>query len=308
MSNTYVLYNPLSGGGTGEDDARLLEVILPESVPIFDVTKITNCAAFFSAMEPDDCLIVAGGDGTLHRFVNDTAGIRTPRNILYFPTGTGIDFACDLGKTDYADPFPIKEYLRDLPTVEVNGKIRRFLNGVGFGVDAYCCEEMERLRGTADRQINCTAIAVKGLLTRFEPRNAVVTVDGQRFTYEKVWTAPTMYGSCCGGGMISVPEQHRDDPEQTLSVMLLHGAGRLRTLRAFPGIVRGNHVKHRELVAIHRGHEITVEFDRPTPLQIDGEIVPNVTGYTARSSRGSDKRGRPAADMCCLKIRKEKAP
>lgn len=42
MGNTYVLYNPLSGNGKGEDNARLLEVVLPEPVFFFDMTRITN--------------------------------------------------------------------------------------------------------------------------------------------------------------------------------------------------------------------------------------------------------------------------
>ena len=48
------------------------------------------------------------------------------------------------------------------------------------------------------------------------------------------------------------------------------------------------HFYHREvsaLVAVHTGHEITVEFDRPTPLQIDGETILNVTRYTARAAQ-----------------------
>jgi len=45
-------------------------------------------------------------------------------------------------------------------------------------------------------------------------------------------------------------------------------------------------VKNKNMVAIHTGHEIAVEFDRPTPLQIDGETILGVTGYTARSARG----------------------
>ena len=31
------------------------------------------------------------------------------------------------------------------------------------------------------------------------------------------------------------------------------------------------------------GHEITVEFDRPCALQIDGETVLGVTSYTVKS-------------------------
>ena len=32
------------------------------------------------------------------------------------------------------------------------------------------------------------------------------------------------------------------------------------------------------------GNEITVEFDQPTPLQIDGETILDVTSYTAKSA------------------------
>jgi len=293
MGNTYVLYNPLSGNGRGEDDARMLEVILPEPVYFFDMTKITNYAVFLGGMEQDDTIIIAGGDGTLNRFANDTAEIDIQQEILYFPVGTGNDFARELGRSSYSDPFPIAKYLKDLPTVSVKGKTYRFLNGVGFGVDGYCCEEGDRLRQIPGQKVNYTTIAVKRVLFRFAPRNAKVTVDGQTYTYKKVWIAPTMFGKYYGGGMLPAPEQDRCGPDKTLSVMLFHGAGRLRTLCAFPGIFKGTHVKYKKMVAIHTGHEISVEFDRPTPLQIDGETISDVTGYVARSSKYQMKTQRP---------------
>ena len=285
MGNIYVLYNPLSGNGKGAEDARMLEGVLPEQVYFFDMTKITNYAVFLGGMERDGIMIIAGGDGTLNRFANDTAGIDIPQEILYFPIGTGNDFARDFGKQDYGDPFQITEYLKALPTVEVKEKCYRFLNGVGFGIDGYCCEEGDRLRKIPGKKVNYTAIAIKGLLFRFTARDAIVTVDGQEYAYKKVWIAPTMHGKHYGGGMIPAPEQDRENPDKVLSVMVLHGAGRLRTLCAFPGIFKGTHVKHKNMVAIHTGHEITVEFDRPTPLQIDGETISDVSCYTARISQ-----------------------
>ena len=36
---------------------------------------------------------------------------------------------------------------------------------------------------------------------------------------------------------------------------------------------------------VYSGSEITVEFDRPTPLQVDGETILNVTSYTAHAAR-----------------------
>ena len=31
-------------------------------------------------------------------------------------------------------------YAQKLPTVTVNGKAYRFLNGIGYGIDGYCCQ------------------------------------------------------------------------------------------------------------------------------------------------------------------------
>lgn len=279
MAKGYVIYNPLAGDGDNEENVRLLQVVMDAELEYYDVTRITNYAALLSGMEEDDYLVIAGGDGTLNRFVNETADISFRQEILYFPAGSGNDFARDLGKEVFANPFCVTKYLKDLPSVEVKGKKYRFINGIGFGIDGYCCQEGDKRKKISGRKGNYTGIAIKGLLFRFTPRNAKVTVDGKEYTYEKVWIAPTMHGRFYGGGMIPTPKQSRTSGK--LSVMLFNGAGRLRTLCVFPGIFKGSHIKHTKMAAVHTGQEITVEFDRPTPLQIDGETIPGVTKYTA---------------------------
>lgn len=291
MAKGYVIYNPLAGSGTAEEDAKLLPLIFNEKLGYYDMTRITNYAALIGGMGEKDYLVIVGGDGTLNRFVNATANLEIKQESLYFPSGSGNDFARELGAT--GKPAVITPYLKALPSVEVNGKRYRFLNGVGFGIDGYCCQVGDELKKTPGKKVDYTAIAIKGLLLHFDSRNATVTVDGREYAYEKVWIAPTMYGRFYGGGMIPAPDQSRDSGQ--LSVMLFHGAGRLRTLCAFPGIFKGAHVKHTKMVAIHTGREITVEFDRPTPLQIDGETILNVTKYTARAAVGGAKKKTEAA-------------
>ena len=280
MAKGYVIYNPLAGNGNAEEDAKLLQMVLDEDMEYYDITRITNYAAFLSGMEKDDYLVIVGGDGTLNRFVNDTNGVDISQEILYFPSGSGNDFARDIGTN--GNPAVITQYLKNLPSVEVNGKRYRFINGVGFGIDGYCCQVGDELKKIPGKKVSYAAIAVKGLLFRFAAQNAKVTVDGKEYAYKKVWIAPTMHGHYYGGGMIPTPEQDRSSG--ALSLMLFHGAGRLRTLCVFPSIFKGTHVKHKKMVAQHTGHEITVEFDRPTPLQIDGETILDVTQYTARAA------------------------
>lgn len=283
MAKGYVIYNPLAGNGSAAEEAKLLQFLLEEDLEYYDVTRITNYAAFISGMEADDFLVIVGGDGTLNRFVNDTAGLKIRQEILYYPTGTGNDFAKDLGM-ESGKPFVITQHLKNLPAVEVKGKTYRFINGVGFGIDGYCCQVGDELKKTPGQKVNYTAIAIKGLLFHFAPRKAKVTVDGKEYFYSKVWIAPTMYGRYYGGGMIPTPEQDRCSADKTLSVMLFHSGGRIRTLCVFPSIFKGAHVKHTNMVTVHTGKEITVEFDRPTPLQVDGETILDVTGYTAKAT------------------------
>ena len=280
MAKGYVIYNPLAGNGKAKEDSQLLQMVLDEQLEYYDMTRITNYAAFLSGMEKDDYLVIVGGDGTLNRFVNDTNGIDISQEIFYFPSGSGNDFARDIGTN--GNPVVITQHLKNLPSVEVNGKRYRFINGVGFGIDGYCCQVGDELKKTPGKKVDYTAIAIKGLLFHFAARNTKVTVDGKEYAYEKVWIAPTMHGHYYGGGMIPTPEQDRSSGK--LSLMLFHGAGRLRTLCVFPSIFKGEHVKHTKMVAVHTGKEITVEFDRPTPLQIDGETILNVTKYTARAA------------------------
>ena len=280
MAKGYVIYNPLAGNGQAEADAQLLQFVLKEDLEYYDMTRITNYAAFVGNMKREDYLVIVGGDGTLNRFANATDGLEITQQILYLPAGTGNDFAKDIGMG--ADPHPITEYLKALPSVEVKGKRYRFVNGVGYGIDGYCCQVGDELRKIPGKKVNYAGIAIKGLLLYFAPRNATVTVDGKEYTYKKVWIAPTMHGKFYGGGMIPAPQQDRNSGK--LSVMLFYGAGRLRTLCVFPGIFKGTHVKHKNMVAVHTGNEITVEFDRPAPLQIDGETILDVTGYKAETA------------------------
>ncbi len=280
MAKGYVIYNPLAGNGNAEEDAKLLQMAFDEDVECYDMTRITNYGAFLSGIGKDDYLVIVGGDGTLNRFVNDTDGMDISQEILYCPSGNGNDFARELGTN--GNPVVITQYLKNLPSVEVNGKQYRFINGVGFGIDGYCCQVGDELKKTPGKKVNYAAIAVKGLLFHFQARNAKVTVDKKTYAYKKVWIAPTMHGRFYGGGMIPTPEQDRSSGE--LSLMLFHSSGRLRTLCVFPSIFKGGHIKHKNMVAVHVGQEITVEFDRPTPLQIDGETILGVTQYTARAA------------------------
>ena len=279
MATTYVLYNPQAGRNTAAPDFSSL---VPNA-QCLRIDELNNYAAFFDSLLPEDRIILVGGDGTINRFVNDTEGIAITQEIWYYPNGTGNDFAHDLGKTAENGPFPITTYLKDLPVVTVKGKTYRFLNAVGYGIDGYCCEVGDKLRQIPDKKVNYTAIAIKGMLFGFKPANATVTVDGTQHFFKRAWIAPTMHGRFYGGGIMPAPYQQRNNGEK-LSCVVFHGSRRLKTLIIFPKLFKGTHLKHKKHIALLEGKQITVEFDRPIALQIDGETILDVTSYSASLS------------------------
>lgn len=50
----------------------------------------------------------------------------------------------------------------------------------------------------------------------------------------------------------------------------------------FPKLFLGANVKYKKNVHFYTGKEITVSYDKPTALQIDGEVIENVSTYTVR--------------------------
>ena len=281
MSKLYVLYNPIAGDRGGLTAAENAASFIKEKEKVYlDVTMLTDYKAFAEGLCSNDAILVCGGDGTLNRFVNNIYDLKLTQAIYYYATGSGNDFLRDLGVSVEDCPVGIDRYLKDLPTVIVEGKTYRFLNGVGYGIDGYACEVGDQMRKMGKKP-DYTSIAIKGLLFYYKPTSATVTVDGVTTTYKKVWIAPTMYGRYYGGGMMPVPDQDRNHPDRGVAVMLMHNSGKFRTLCVFPSLFKGAHIKYKKRVQIIRGQEITVEFDRPVTLQIDGETIFNVKKYQA---------------------------
>ena len=261
----YVLFNPYAGNGKSEEIRNKAEEFFKNDVTFYNITEV-DYKELFGKCTAEDKIVLCGGDGTINRFVNETEGIRGDVTILYYASGSGNDFMNDLGLKPFSEPIELNKYLEDLPTVEVKGKTYKFLNGVGYGIDGYCCEVGDQLKATSDKPVNYAGIAIKGLLGKFKPVNATVTVDGVKYVYKKVWLAPAMNGRYYGGGMDIAPNQDRLNEDRKISTVIFHGSGKLKTLIIFPNIFKGTHVKYTKYIAVHEGHDIKVEFDNPTAL------------------------------------------
>lgn len=276
----YILYNSLANNKKGENTAHSYVEKITESYELKDVVKL-DYQSFVNSLTENDEVTIVGGDGTINKFINEIGDYQSVCNIYLVPAGTGNDFYHDVTDGKEETCVLLNPYLNNLPTVFVNGMTKKFINGVGFGIDGYCCEVGDALKEKSDKPINYTGIAIKGLLFHFKPVKAKVTVDGVTEEFTKVWLTPTMKGRFYGGGMMVAPNQDRKGT--TVSTVVYRTGSKLKALMVFPSIFKGEHIKKEKMVKVFTGKEITVEFDRPTALQIDGETVKNVTTYTVRA-------------------------
>ena len=266
----YYLYNSLSNNG--------IRPALAEGIELIDAVGL-DYAAFLQKLEPEDELVLVGGDGTLNYFINAVKGVEIKNNIYLLGSGTGNDFFHDIGR-EAGEEVLINPYLENLPTVYVNGLEKLFVNNMGFGIDGYCCEVADQIKAKSPQEkIDYTGIAVKGLLFHFKPCHAEITVDGVKHEFDNVWIAPTMKGKFYGGGMMMAPDQDRFSDKVT--VVVYYCRSKLKALISFPSIFKGEHVSKTDMVKIFTGNEIKVRFSRPCAAQIDGETVLNVMEYTA---------------------------
>ena len=276
---TYTLYNSLA------NNKREPEYVVElrkkgKCENIIDVTKI-DYKVFFNSINPNDVIYLVGGDGNINYLANAIDIEKFKNEIYLIPSGTGNDFFHDVTEGKEVDKVLLNPYLKDLPTVEVNGIKKKFINGIGFGIDGYCCEVGDKLKEKSTKKINYTSIAIKGLLFHFKPVRAKVIVDGNTYEHTKVWLTPTMKGRYYGGGMKIAPNQDRNEKGK-VSAVVYRAPNKFKALMVFPSIFKGEHIKKTKMVKVYEGHEITVVFNKPTALQIDGETVKNVLTYTVR--------------------------
>jgi diacylglycerol kinase family enzyme len=283
MKKYYVLYNSIANNGYGDKSAKRIEKFLPScDIEYIDIFEIDDLEIFINKTN-DGRIVLCGGDGTLNRFANSIDCNLLEKDIYYFASGSGNDFDADV-KTGKA-PYKINEYLKNLPTVEVNATKRKFINGIGYGLDGMACEIANVIRKEKpNKKINYTNIVAKAFLFKYKTVNSIVTVDGKQYKYSNIWINPTMNGRYYGGGMMIAPNQDRLNPDNKVSVVAFHCPSKLKTALVFPSVFKGQHIKHKDMVSIHTGHNITVEFDRPMALQIDGEVILNVTKYTVQTN------------------------
>lgn len=270
----YYLYNPLS---KSKNRPGFLDDLDPTTCEVIE-TDVFNHKEFVSSLKEDDEIVLVGGDGTVNYFVNAIDGILLKNNVYLRTNGHANDFVNDIEKCD--DEILLNPYINNLPRVEVKELDKYFINGIGFGLDGYCCLMEDKLK-KEKKKVDYKKIGKKGILKN-KPFNLSLVIDGKTYTHSNVWFASTMKGRYNGSGMMLAPCQDRTNDE--LSLVIFTAKSKLSAILNFSKIFKKSHLENNKSFIVYTGKEFEVIFDRATVLHIDGEKVIDVTTYKVSSN------------------------
>jgi diacylglycerol kinase (ATP) len=275
-----LLYNPLSRNGK---NTKFIEKISShlrkkgQAVVTYSILTIEDPIAFIHQCADDDRVILVGGDGTINHLANRVYGLGFKQELFMYQAGTGNDFIRSLKTKDKI--VPIKKYIEALPRVSYNNKLRYFLNGTGAGLDGYVGHLVNTSRFKKNK-INYFRHAFEAFY-KFKPIGATITVDGNTFHEPKMWFTSVMHGAYYGGGMKIAPKAKRE--ENDLHVVVVKKVPKWLLVLIFPTIYFGAHVMFKSYVKIIKGHHVSISFDEPTYLQIDGDVEYPIESFSVES-------------------------
>ena len=242
-----------------------------------------------------DLVITLGGDGVIHEVVNgmlsDGPGPEVPM-LATVPGGSGNVFARALGlPLDSVEATgELLDGLREQRTRTIglgqvvidDGEPRWFVANAGLGLDAEIIEAMDAQRraGRTATPMRYLTTALRQYFARTDRKHPALTVTrsgsstvDHAFVAIVQNTAPwTFFGSW---PIDPCPQADFDAGLDLFAVRRLSIAPALRVVRRLIWSVSAGSTK-RSIAVWHDQAAFTVQADRPTPMQMDGEAVGSV--------------------------------
>jgi diacylglycerol kinase (ATP) len=275
-----LLYNPLSRNGKNPKFIEKITNKLKKSgneVVSYSILSIEDVNSFIDSTNFDDRIIIVGGDGTINHLANRIYDLNIKNEIFMLQAGTGNDFIRSLKTKEWV--VPISKHIKSLPKVTFNEQSRYFLNGSGAGLDGYIGHLVNNSKYKKNK-LNYFRHAFEGF-AKFSPISATIKIDDIEIYEKRLWLASVMNAPYFGGGMKVAPKEKREDDELTLVV--LKDIPKWLLILIFPTIYLGWHVIFKSFVNFYRAKKISITYDKPTYLQIDGDVEYPISSYVIES-------------------------
>lgn len=257
-----IFCHELSGNGKGAKIARQTAALL---------TKKAIPHELFINKWPEDTtgfteIWVAGGDGTIHQFINQYQDIKIPVALL--GGGTGNDL-----KNFLYGKLPLEKHvtnLLDSNLIEIdlghcNGRL--YVNSLGIGFDGDVLQNMSSIRFIGGHLGYLLAV-IKSIMT-FQEKKFRLHFHDQEKTIRPVILAISN-SRLTGGGFIIAPKSSLQDG--LLDLMYTDPMPWWKRLFVLPKVEKGKHLDLHE-VYHYFVNEITIVAEQEVHYQIDGELM-----------------------------------
>lgn len=265
------IVNPAAGNGAGANLTRTLARMFADVGVRVDVTRSPGpgeAARVASAAVDDgyDVILAVGGDGTANEVANGILGSRAV--LALYPTGTGNDFARNLGYPRQRRAVPA--FLASAVPREIDAGLandRVFVNHVGIGIDGVVAERARALGHYLGPLLGYAASSLAAIVS-YRPAEMRVSVDGEQRDgrYLIVIASNGVY---FGGGMKCAPNAAFDDG--WLDLTLAGDLGRVAAVGSLARLYRGTHVDGERIHGL-RARSMEIHLERALPMQLDGEV------------------------------------
>ena len=215
-------------------------------------------------------IYACGGDGTLNEVADGAAGFDNV-SVTVFSGGSGNDF---VKLFDEPDAFFDLDRLLDCEEVTfdlIRCNDRLALNICSVGLDARIGTDVGRykripmLHGFSAYAASTVVNVIKGIAEHY-----VVEVNGEIIDGEQTFIC-VCNGRYYGGGFNPVPEA--DPTDGMLDVLLVKKLSRLKVPGAIGKYKNGRYAELPELVKYYRTKAVKIICDKPTPVNVDGELL-----------------------------------
>ena len=86
---------------------------------------------------------------------------------------------------------------------------------------------------------------------------------------------------------MAAPNQNRLNEDKKLTTVAMHSNNFFHIVVAFLRLMKGTHIKMKFMIDVNEGFEISVKLSKPAPLQLDGEVIGEVSEYTVHSAKST---------------------
>ena len=215
-------------------------------------------------------LYACGGDGTLNEVVNGAAG-HPGCAVTHYPIGSGNDFikaSSDPGAFEDLSAFLDPEE-RTFDLIEANDRLG--INICSVGIDARIGTQVDRYKrlplvtGSGAYLLSTVVNVIKGVTAHY-----VVELAGERIDARQTMIC-VCNGRWYGGGFNPVPDALLDDG--LLDVLLVRPVTRLQVAAVIGKYKAGRYREVPELIRHFRVPELRVRCDKPSAVNVDGELL-----------------------------------